>query len=484
MRPTRRDFLRAGAFGAVAMLGGCEDAKDLLAEYLAPEDPRNLKPPGGDAIDLPTHVLNRLTFGPRPGEHHRIASMGVDAFIEEQLAPASIDDRRCGWKTAELERINQPRAELYNEDPRLLLHELTRDRLLRAVYSKRQLQEVMVDFWSDHFNIAVNKGDCRWMHVADEREVVRPHALGNFRDLVKASALSPAMLVYLDGHDNKVVHPGDRPNENYARELLELHTLGVHGGYTQQDVMEAARCLSGWTYGHKPLRLLVSVVEFDAARHDDGEKMVLGARIAPGGGAKDLDDVIDLACRHPSTARHIASKLCRLFIADPPPPGAVDQAATTFGRTGGDIREVLRAIFASEAFRSHRGGLFKRPQRFVVSALRAVGARTDAGEAVQRYLERMGHAPFGYPTPDGYPLHMTPWLGTLLWRWKFVLDLAGDRLAGTSADFNGLTAEMGGADAAAAHVLGRSPTALERQALGATSQPVALALAGPAFQWH
>lgn len=243
---TRRQFLESlaatgGMAGLLSALSGCEQASERMAALLLPEESFDAVPPTGHSIDDVAHVLNRLTWGPRPDDRARVERMGWRGFVAQQLDPAGIDDRRCDLRLAEIETLHLPRGELYEHSPAQILHDLSRARILRALHSRRQLHEVMVDFWSDHFNIGVAKGDCRWMKLADDREVVRPHALGRFRDLVRASATSPAMLVYLDGADNKVVHPEDRPNENHARELLELHTLGVHGGYSQRDVMEAAR---------------------------------------------------------------------------------------------------------------------------------------------------------------------------------------------------------------------------------------------------
>lgn len=320
MKTTRRSFVKVvGASGAAAALTGCVSAGDALATLLAPEPEADFRPPASNEIDSVSHILNRVTFGPRRGDYQRVKSMGVEAYIEEQLDHESIGDRSCNWKVAKLESLYEPAGELYEFNERRLLADLTRNKLLRAVYSRRQLYEVMVDFWTDHFNIVSEKGDCKWLKTADDRDVIRAFALGNFRDLVRASALSPAMLIYLDGHANKVVDPGDKPNENYARELMELHTLGVHGGYTQTDVMEVARCLSGWTYEHKPFSFRPAHVEFNPDFHDDGEKIVLGHTIAAGGGKEDLEKVIDIVCGHPSTARYIATKLCRRFIDDPPP---------------------------------------------------------------------------------------------------------------------------------------------------------------------
>jgi uncharacterized protein (DUF1800 family) len=483
--PSRRSFVRLiGLGGATAALGGCDAAADALARLAGTHVEVDFTPPAADAIDLPAHVLARLTWGARPGDHARVHRMGVDAFIEEQLDPASIDDRRCAWRVASIESLAEPTGELYEYDPDHLLDDLTQAKILRGVRSRRQLFEVMVDFWTDHFNIVSGKGQCRWLKAADDRDVVRAHALGRFQTLVRASAVSPAMLIYLDGHDNRVERPGDRPNENYARELLELHTLGVDGGYTQRDVMEVARCLSGWTYRHEPFKLRAAHVEFDPRRHDDRAKEVLGHAIPAGGGADDLERVLDIVCAHPSTATHLATRLVRRFVADPAPDEAVRATAAAFTASGGNITRTLRALFSTPAFREHRGNLLKRPLRFVLSALRATGARTNGRAPIVEMLQRMGHAPFQYPNPDGYPLEAEPWLGTLLWRWNFALRLETGGFRGTSIDRAALTARLGGLDATAAHVLGRRPTPLERDVIQETTRPLALLLASPAFQRH
>ncbi|MFO0827157.1 MAG: DUF1800 domain-containing protein [Phycisphaerales bacterium] len=475
-----------GASGALVALGlsGCRRLEETIADVALGAEDGPVRAPRDGAIDDVTHLLNRVTFGPRPGDRERVADSGIDAYLAGQLRPDSIDDTRCDWRVGAIEPLGEHRAELYEHTPEELLVALGRSRVIRAVHSKRQLFETMVEFWCDHFNIVVQKGECRWMRIADEFETVRPHALGRFRDLVRASATSPAMLIYLDGHDNKVVHPGDPPNENYARELLELHTLGVDGGYTQRDVLEAARCLSGWTYGHRFWRGRISEVGFDPARHDDGAKEVLGVAIPAGGGADDLERLLDVVCSHPSTARHVARRLCRAYIADPAPPAAVARVADAFTESRGDIVVTLKAIFASDDFRASRGSLFKRPFRYVTSALRATSAATDGGLEILESLRRMGHAPSEYPTPDGYPLEREPWLGGLLWRWVFAAELAGDRLGGTRVDRAELVERCGGVAQLVAHLFGRAPTQAELDAIGASDEALGLALASPAFQWH
>jgi len=484
METTRRSFVQLlGVTGASALVG-CDSATDALARLVEGGADADFRPPASGEIDLSAHLLNRLTWGPRPGDYRRIETIGVDAFIAEQLDPGVIDDRGCDRRAASIETVHEPAAELYEYDAQQLLTDLTRQKLIRGVYSRRQLFEVMVDFWSDHLNIASGKDDCRWLKVADERDVVRAHALGRFRDLVRASALSPAMLIYLDGHDNKVEHPGDHPNENYARELLELHTLGVNGGYTQHDVMDVARCLSGWTYENRPFKFRAATVDFDPGRHDDGSKTVLGHAIPAGGGADDLDRVLDIVCGHPSTARHIATKLCHRFIDDEPPEDAVATVAAAFTSSVGDIATTLRALFATEVFRTRRGTMLKRPLRYVLSTLRGVDASTNCGPPVLRYLERMGHAPFQYPTPDGYPMEAAPWLGTLLWRWNFALALETGRLKGTRLDAAALGERLGDPHSVAAHLLGRRPRPTEAEVLDGANSPIALVLASPAFQFH
>ena len=334
------------------------------------------------------------------------------------------------------------------------------------------------------FNIDIGKGDCAWLKVADDHEVIRVHALGGFPDLLRASALSPAMLWYLDGRVNRRARPEERPNENYARELLELHTLGVHGGYTQGDVMEVARCLTGWTVrprsGFRKGR-----VEFHAHEHDDGAKTVLGRRIAAGGGERDLHDVLDLVASYPTTSRHIATKLCRRFIADEPPETAVAAVAEMFRTSGGDIRQTLRTLLTRPEFVSARGTKLKRPFHYLVSALRSTDALTDGASALSDVLTSMGHAPFQYPTPEGYAAGAAAWERTLIWRWKFAAALAANRVEGTRIDVEGLIRRAGGERSLMAHVLGRQPNATEQEAwkaMGGRASGLALLLASPAFQ--
>lgn len=496
MRSDRRSLLKAAALGAGGLcLPGCEQAVTELNRGLLGEGvPTSLDAAEAEGIDPDFHLLSRATFGPWPGELRRLKAMGRAAWLEEQLRPLSLADTACDLRAERFESIYFSAGDAYEFRKPVLRDELTRHALLRAVYSRRQLFEVMVEFWTDHLNIDLEKGDCVYLKPEDDREVVRKHALGSFPELIRASATSPAMLVYLDGVSNKVRQgSGDRPNENYARELLELHTLGVHGGYTQQDVLEAARCLSGWTFDRRRFFALdAGRAFFKPGWHDNGPKRVLGVDIPAGGGAGDVDRLVGIVCAHPATARHISLKLCRRFVSAEPPAGLVDRVAAEFTRTRGEITAVLRVIFGSREFEEARGVLLKRPFKFLVSALRGLAADTHAERGILEPLSRMGHGLFQYPTPDGYPDDELPWMGTLLWRWNFALALAGNRQPGarvrTAVLERALGRGRGAPDAGRwfAHFTGRAPTEREEGALlsagGDAATLIGLILAGPAFQ--
>ncbi len=516
MNLPRRSFLKAGASMALLATAGCDrmprEVRLLMA--LNSKETGPFSSPAGSTIDPITHVLNRAAFGPRPGDYQRILALGkkssdkpgaemspaqlreaAEAYLAQQLQPEKLQDDQAEYAAARFETLSEPLGELFEYQPELLQNELMRATLARAVLSERQLYEVMVQFWSDHFNIDPSKGDCKWLKVADDRDVIRKHAMGQFADMLRASALSPAMLWYLDGRVNQRENMSEKPNENYARELLELHTLGVHGGYTQKDVMEVARCLTGWTVrstGKGP-RFQIGKVEFNPAHHDFGAKEVLGQRIQATPetnskqerqqlGSHELERVLRIAMRHPSTAQHIATKLCRHFISDTPPPTAVTAVAKAFAETDGDIRATLRALFATEDFWGSGGAKFKRPFTFVASALRATDAKTDASLEVIDFLKRMGHAPFNYPTPDGYPEQAAPWMGTLLWRWNFAVALSQNGLKGTRIKMEALQKKAGGEEGLMAHLLGRQATAEEKTAFHESGAGLALILASPGFQ--
>jgi uncharacterized protein (DUF1800 family) len=515
MKISRRTFIILGA-GALAGCGKPSDIRNSVRRFIGKPTASPLDgpvtAPAAAEIDDVSHVLNRLTYGARPGDYARVSTIGTHAFIDEQLASAKIQDSLCERVIRhEFDSIADPESrlfprkadakdplvtlfpamkdrgarvgDLYEMKEKVLLTDLTRATILRAVLSERQLFEVMVQFWTDHFNIDPSKGECRWLKAADDRDVIRAHALGNFRDMVRASAVSPAMLWYLDGRENRRRSSEEKPNENYARELMELHTLGVHGGYTQQDVMEVARCLTGWTCRDKK-KFFKGRVEFHAKDHDDSPKRVLGVDIPGGLGALDLDRVLEIVTAHPSCAQYVAWKLCRRFISDDPPKSAVDATSRAFADSKGDIPATLRALFSTPEFwaKETRGAKFKRPFHFVVSALRAANAETTASNALTEYLQRLGHAPFRYPTPDGYPEEATHWKSTLLWRWNFAAALAENRINGTRIDLDKLRDRIGGDDALLATILGRKPSDSERAAFLEPGAGLALAIASPAFQ--
>ena len=487
---TRRALLLGGGAGLLAMTGcGPQQAVDLV---LGVEAPVPLVNPTA-ALDLPAHVLRRLTFGEHPEDRAALLALAkapdaaLEAWVVRQLHPETIDDSVCERLIRRREGLAQPLGELYEFKERVLLHELTAATLLRAVYSKRQLHEQLCHFWHDHFNVDMSKGECAWVTVAYDRDVIRPHALGRFSDLLRAVVLSPAMLWYLDGRVNRVDDTGGKstkPNENYARELLELHTLGLEGGYTQQDVMEVARCLSGWTVRDRN-QWRKGLVEFHRDAHDDGAKTVLGSTIQAGGGERDLDRVLDLVAGHPATALHVARKLCTRFIADEPPAAAVQRVADAFTVSRGDLAITMRALIDSDEFRdpARFAGKLKRPFHYVASCLRATAAQSDAKPVVIDYLGRLGHQPFQFPTPDGQPEHAEAWTGTLLWRWRFAAALTRDALPGTRIDRAALVERFGSSTTVAAHLFGRQADARETTALAAAGDDaLALALGSPAFQ--
>ncbi|MBA3656640.1 MAG: DUF1800 domain-containing protein [Gemmatimonadaceae bacterium] len=446
------------------------------------------------------HVLNRAAFGPRPGDAQKLRAMGVDAWIEQQLHPERIDDSSFeqflnGYKSfdvkqsdmvkqyAELQRERRQMKKDSGEDTanlrrtgqqlRSVVGELQSSRVARAVSSERQLQEVMTDFWENHFNVYARKGGpMPFLLTSFDRDVIRPNSLGKFRDLLGAVAKSPAMLFYLDNARSTVdsTHQSlglqqrarknpraQRPqqlrnaglNENYARELLELHTLGVDGGYTQNDVIEVARALTGWTMVAGTLqpnaqrRLGMADAEpgsfvFRPEMHDADDKVVLGKKLKGGRGLEDGEDVLNIVARYPATARYIATKLARRFISDNPPQSIIDRATQTFTKTDGDIREVVRTILTSPEFfaqASYRAKV-KSPFEVVASAARALGAAPDASPRTALVVAYLGQPIFGHQAPNGYPETGDAWMntGAILNRINFGLYAASPRFAPSSTD--------------------------------------------------
>jgi len=564
------------------------------------------------------HALNRLTFGPRPGDAERIAQVGVDNWIEQQLHPEKIDDsaieaRLAAFRTlrmdtrqlvenfppnqvirqvasgkaevpsdptkraiyeAQLQRYEDRKQAKENADKstapddstkmtssdetmadgamsgdhqgdrraaqqkfrellelppdqrlqsilkmqpeeqhefviamkggradrlmegmnaqqketlmslrnpeRVVIGELMQAKLLRSVYSERQFDEVMTDFWFNHFNVFINKGSDRFLVTSYERDAIRPHALGKFEDLLVATAKSPAMLFYLDnwmsvGPNSEVglgVAPRSRRhgryqpvqgrppkskgkapsglNENYGRELMELHTLSVNGGYTQKDVTEVAKVFTGWTI-EQPRR--GGEFRYEPRMHEPGDKIVLGHKIKENG-EKEGIEVLHLLATSPKTAHFISQKLAMRFVSDDPPPALVDRMAQTFLKKHGDIREVLRTMLQSPEFwapEAYRAKV-KTPLEFVVSAVRASGAQVDDTRPLLNTLNGMGMMPYGIQPPTGYSMKANAWVNSsaLLSRMNFALGLATGKLRGVSVDAAQLAPGAGDAQSALA----------------------------------
>ncbi len=584
----------------------------LLAEASATTALRDGQSPPTDELTI-VHALNRMGFGPAPGDVERVRAIGLPRYIELQLHPERLTDSAVRARLAPLATLTLPTREiaeryyvpllrtrrelqrrqgagtdnvppgqmsagdtdgrnataaspemaaadgapsaeaaraLANLSPderrqamtlrregQKILSELGQQKILRAVYSERQLEEVLVDFWFNHFNVFAGKGPVRVYLTEYERDAIRPHVLGNFRELLGAVAASPAMLFYLDnwqsadpemasrletrtGRTSQAARLGARPgqrrgagrlagmseeereramaqlqqrmprglNENYARELLELHTLGVDGGYTQKDVVEVAKAFTGWTIR---LPRAGGGFWFDERRHVRGAKHVLGTTIDKGGQA-DGEAVLDLLAAHPSTATFIATKLARRFVSDEPPAALVTRAANAFRTSKGDLRAVTRTILTSPEFVAPdaRRAKVKTPFEFVASALRASGAEISDGAALLRNLRELGMPLYFAQPPTGYADDAASWVntGALVGRLNFAVALVNNRLTGVRTD---LTALVG--DASIDLARERVPaTMLHGQVSEATKQTLArsteiaqvaaLTLGAPEFQ--
>jgi len=542
--------------------------------FLSTSDDKVQKPKKLTEDQKIIHVLNRLGFGPRPGDIEKVKQIGLQKYIEQQLNPEQIDDSIVESKLKNFDVLNMSTAELFlkypnpgailllvaqkngiekgdlanlkkknNENtqeqssnspqndtmqekmkeyqqevneiyrkyglgrPNEIMQQIVVSRIIRAVYSERQLQEVMVDFWANHFNVYSGKGAVRWYIPSYERDVIRKYALGNFKDLLIATAQHPAMLFYLDNFQSvspNMQNTSQKPlinlenrrlmtnpnrifenrrferrieklpkvidekqpkrqvrgiNENYARELLELHTLGVDGGYTQQDIIEVAKCFTGWTIAEprgyrKSLAVLLDSKEdasmeklrklagipnnvqageffFNERWHQKGEKWVLGHKINEGG-INDGLKVLEILANHPSTAKHIARKLAIKFVSDNPSQALVDRVAKAFMDSKGDIKTTLRALFTDPEFFSPENyqAKIKTPFELFVSAIRALGAEVGPSRISIAILNKLGEVPYGYQAPTGYPDKAEDWVnaGALLERMNFAIALASNRI--------------------------------------------------------
>jgi uncharacterized protein (DUF1800 family) len=463
------------------------------------------------------HVVNRLGFGPAPEQMARVRAMGVEAYIQEQLNPTQLPEpnamqQRLGQLTAlnmppeqilgvrrqgpqQRAQQNQPQPDQgqhnqiqmvsplaaavqpeFQQMRRQVLQESTEQRLRRAVYSRRQLQEAMVDFWFNHFNVDASRPQTSLWLADYEMQAIRPHVMGNFRELLGATARHPAMLTYLDNMLNTDPNsPGARGrfkglNENYARELLELHTMGSQGGYTQKDVVALARILTGWGICRSAATLQYpsSGFCFDANRHDFGEKVFLGQRIS-GRGMPEVEQVLDILARHPATARQVSWKLAQYFVADQPSPALVNRLSQTYLASNGNIRSVLQALFRSPEFWQPQvyQAKFKTPYQYVVSSLRVTGADLQNPQIIANTLTQMGMPLYRAQAPTGYRLTQAEWLSpdAINRRINFANNFTAANAPGVS--FNSpltselLTQTLGGVSPTLSQQLSRTPRPLQ-----------------------
>jgi uncharacterized protein (DUF1800 family) len=452
------------------------------------------------------HALDRLGFGPSPGEIARIEQAGLEQWINAQLHPESIDDSAMDARLASLPALQLSAQALLDQypptdvaakragmsqddyrkqqqllahpaqgmhappssDPQEIQNELADAKMLRAIYSNRQLEEQLVNFWFNHFNVFAGKDYDRWYIATYERDDLRPHVLGKFRDLLEATAKSPAMQFYLDNwisadpdafarikqHPEQYrAAPGAPPlggkrglNENYGRELMELHTLGVDGGYSQQDVIEVARCFTGWTIASPRDN---PQFFFDDRIHDPDEKIVLGKKIHAGG-IRDGEEVLDLLAKDPHTAHHISLQLAQYFVADDPPAPLVDRMVKTWKKSNGDLREVMRTMIYSPEFWSHAAyrAKVKTPFELVASAARALGADVDQAQPLVSWSARIGEPLYQCLTPNGYSDKAQSWVstGALLNRLNYAISLASNHIRDTSVELTPLIGDNVGAD--------------------------------------
>ncbi len=414
--------------------------------------------------DRIVHLLNRTAYGPRPGDVERVRQKGIAAYLEEQLQPNALRDGSLNSRLATFDTLASDAATIrsrYQRDPRPVIEQLQGQKIIRAIYSEQQLQEVMVDFWFNHFNVDAGKEGVHFVITGYERDAIRPNVFGKFRDLLLATAKHPAMLQYLDNARSSAAGI----NENYARELMELHTLGVDGGYLQKDVEQVARAFSGWT-----VDAAGNSFEYRDNIHVPGDKVLLEQTI-PSGGYKEGEAVLEILSHHPSTARFIASKLVRRFVSDEPPATLVNKVARVFTETDGDIRRMVRTILTSEEFFAPAAvrTKLKSPFEVVVSAMRAVnadlqasvdaqtiqgnlrglpagdivltksgGARVRVSPAIilTRVIQDMGQFAYQNPEPTGYPDTNDYWMSewTVLHRMNFAVSLMNNEILGTTVN--------------------------------------------------
>lgn len=477
---SRREAMAlTGGAAALIAAGGCAPVGRFI---LGPGEPLTA---AGSVSDPVVRAWNRFGYGPRPGDVESVAASGLESWWRSQLEggddPAIVKQRKSVM-AIELMGMMEMRDWHY----RRIAGQAQALQIMRAVHSPFGLQERLAAFWSDHLNVYNGKGLAAYRIPTFVRTVIRPNALGNVRDMIRESMKASAMLVYLDQQNSTRMHP----NENYARELLELHTLGVDAGYTQRDVMEVARALTGWVEERGFLKANGKVV-FRADIHDDGEKTLLGQTIPAGGGERDAERVLEIVMRHPATARHLSGKMVRHFVAEPT-PGLLGRAEAAFAESQGAVGPVMQTIFESGEWREGPG-LAKRPYDFLVSGLRALGADSTGEHGAATALTAMGQTLNDWPMPDGYPVEPEAWTGSMLGRWNTAFEITKNS-RWSVADFSGLLARWGGpgGEAAVRAVFHAEPTdgltrvaqAIDASGEGEWRRQLAMAICAPEFQWR
>jgi uncharacterized protein (DUF1800 family) len=447
------------------------------------------------------YLLSRIAFGPRPGEARRILRSGLDRYVDEQLEGGP--DPELEARLRPLTTLNYSMSEavaLYRSQDRNLgrfTEEVLAAKLIRAVHGANQLQEVLVDFWFNHFNVYLGDGFDRVYTPFYEKDAIRPFVLGRFRDLLGATAAHPAMLFYLDNYLSTISRQDPRTgmlltglNENYGRELLELHTVGVDAGYTQDDVVMSALCFTGWTIDLRGSGAFV----YRDVNHDQRAKSVFGLNLPAGGGKEDGDRLLDHLAAHPATARHVSRRLLERFVSDAPPAALVDRVAATFTRTGGDLRAVMKAILGAPEFWAQAFGAGKprTPIEFVAGAIRAVDGEIVSARALPATLAALGMPLYQCVPPTGYSNRGVDWANpsAQLGRMNFALDLAAGAVGGVSVDARGVIRTAGGnpddpassADALSADLFGKGLARATRDAAAGVSRggspPVAVRVTG------
>jgi uncharacterized protein (DUF1800 family) len=502
--PSRRAFLTLGAPSASAQPPKAQPPRSQppkrlrgrqlpkrFAGVVQADQPTWLVEPTDSWFTFPVRLARRITLGVTAEETRQAIDLGYHGYLDRQLEHDKIaDDRAEEFVAAKYPLLAQGVTQTYNADINAVVQQLQDATLYRAAFSRRQLYQRMVEFWSDHFTIYVRK--VGYLKLIDDRDVIRKHALGKFPELLKASAKSPAMLVYLDQQSSR----RGAPNQNYARELLELHTMGVDGGYTQQDVAELSRALTGWTIQGR------GDFYFNPGLHDYDAKTVLGRALprqtaGSTAGVQDGDTVLDWLVAHPSTARFISKKMLRFLLWYEPSDEMVEAVAGVYASTGGDIRSMVRACL-DPSYLALSPAKLKRPFHFLVSALRGLEPNVTTVTALSRQLVTLGQQLFMWETPDGYPDQLEYWAGNLLPRWNVATTLANYSSTEIGVDVAPL-ARLNSADAVVYEIsrrfFGGELNERTRQELVAylksaptnttrIRETLALALASSEFQWY